>query len=697
MKPRFRFTLGGLQISDPIGWENIVLNLERDPKYHSLVENVDTPFEFWGRTASKDGGYARIKQARDNGPNSKVELLAQVSWNGGTSYDTFFSGQLDLTTLKDVKTRGKRTFQCGIIRNDLWSRFINRKSIPVDIQSPTDLDGNSISVCGIKTLTLTNQKIRQLYQGRNDNSYSYAIVGNFYGQIDFGIEDISEIEQKFLLPRVYNASLPTALFTMKFAGDYTFECEIFATDGATTQTTFLDVYFKINSNAAIAFTKAQEGANGVDGRTHFTYSDTHTLVKGDEIRIYFQNSNGATNTFEWSSSYDSYLNVVGNTEYEDTETEGFPIHDTGLSILNRIIGRENTFYSEYFGGQTATAIAYDDDGCGLNYLTMLGQHIRDYAVADKPYSQSFDEWWDSWNPIFCLGLGVEVIGTTEVIRVEKREDFYDDSSQSIILEGVNGIEISYDPDFFYTSVEAGYQKWSIESKSGTDDPQTVHTYGTLFKTVGTSDKKDFVMNSLAYAASLGIEQTRRQVLETSKDWAIDDNFVVIQSDLSTDPATPMLYDASVITNLYNAETRYNVRLTPASNIERAKKFLAIGFSSYTSDFFKFVRGEGNTAMQYNDPTATGCDAEAGTVAIENGDILIGPDFLFQPVLYTFAHPLTWNQYKGVRDNPKKSIAVRYVDNDGVSQQAIAFVKKLAYKPNESKADFQVWIKSLAPI
>lgn len=705
MKPRFRFTLGGTSISDPIGWNEVILNLERSSDYHSLVENIDTPFEFYGRTASKDGGYARLKQARDNGPDSQVPLIAQVSWDRGVTYDTFFNGLIDMTALKDVGIRGKRAFQAPILRNDLWSKFINRKSIPVDIQSAVTIDGDTVSVVTPKTQNLPSQEIRQQFNATHREDVTYTSVQSTeYGQIDFIDVAISEINFKYDLPRIKNPGYPASLFTVEYDGSYTIECRIHLSTGlgpsgagnAQVPAGFSVSIDYNNGETVTAFTETNQGSGGTDGRTQFDYSATVTLSKGDQIRIYIQNS-GASSTVVWLDFYLNYLNITADTMTTDTTCEGFAIHDTGLSICNRIIGRENSFYSEYFGGTSATAITYGADGCGLNYTTMLGIHVRGYGLNLKPYSQSFDEWWACWNNIFNLGLGYDIVGTTEVIRVEEKAHFYDDSSQSIILDGVQGIEISYDPDYFYTSIKIGYEKWSVESKSGIDDPQTVHDYATRFKTIGDVEVKDVQILSRAYAASLGIEQTRRQGVDFSKDWELDNNFMVIQSDLSASPADPVLYDAGVISDLENADTRYNVRLTPASNLNRWKTFLANGFSNYPSDFFKFVRGEGNTDMVYNDPTATGCDAEAGTFADESGDVVIGSDFLFQAVLYTFTHPLTWNQYKGVRDNPKKSVSIRYYDNDGIHQQAIVFIKKLAYKPNESKADFQVWIKSVSQV
>jgi len=49
--PLFRFTLdndieGPLQISEPGGWDDAKIKLERNEKYHSLVEHYEQPLTF---------------------------------------------------------------------------------------------------------------------------------------------------------------------------------------------------------------------------------------------------------------------------------------------------------------------------------------------------------------------------------------------------------------------------------------------------------------------------------------------------------------------------------------------------------------------------------------------------------------------------------------------------------------------------
>lgn len=714
MKPQFRFTLdNNKSISEPIGWNQIEMNLERDLTYHSLIENIELPLEFYGSNAEWDGGYQYLKEARAYGIDTQIEFLAEISFDDAVTYETFFSGLLDLTTLIEIEHLKK--FQCAIIRNNLWAKFINRKSIPVDIRSTVDLDGVTKTAMTSQTTQLLSQEIRTQFSATENADTTYLLTGaTIYGQIDLGTIILDEIENRNILPKVINATRPLQMFEAVFAGDYQVAFTIILTDASlNTQVTNIQVYVQINDNAVIASTITQLGINGVSGRTEFTYSATHSLNVGNYIRIYIQNTAGAPNTVVLAglSVQESIISVIADTVYRSTPAEGFYIHDVAYGIMDRI-AEGTSFYSEYFGASFTFNVDYADNGCGSDYQLFKGLHVRGYTLAQKPFSTSFDDWWEGANNIFNLGLGYETItytsggggggGTKEFIRVEEKGEFYDSSSNSVDLENVGGqedgsgggIEISYDADYLFTSIEIGYRKWEAESSSGIDDPQTVHTYATRFKTVGGPAQKDINIISPFLAASLAIEQTRRETIEKGKDWKLDEDTIIIQTDETQNPDSIRLYSGGsiVITDLLNSDTRYNVRLTPASNFARWQNYLANAFQNYTGDVFRFVKGEGNTDMTFSNPSATGCDVEAGTSADENANIVVGADFLFLPVIFKFTHPLTWIEYKAIRATRKKSIGITWYDNENTLHTSKLFIKKLMFKVNESIGTFECWVK-----
>jgi len=61
-------------------------------------------------------------------------------------------------------------------------------------------------------------------------------------------------------------------------------------------------------------------------------------------------------------------------------------------------------------------------------------------------------------------------------------------------------------------------------------------------------------------------------------------------------------------------------------------------------------------------------------------------YLFTPELYEFEHPLSWVDYKTIRDNRTKAIGVSTTD----SNHETCFIKRLEYDINKSKAKFTVW-------
>ncbi len=97
----FRFTLtnsiaGSMVISDPIGWDDATIKLERDEVYHSLVEDYDQPLGFYGSDNNANGGLAFIKSIEDSqGPDAQIEILIEISEDDGDTYTTLFDGLLD--------------------------------------------------------------------------------------------------------------------------------------------------------------------------------------------------------------------------------------------------------------------------------------------------------------------------------------------------------------------------------------------------------------------------------------------------------------------------------------------------------------------------------------------------------------------------------------------------------------------------
>lgn len=387
------------------------------------------------------------------------------------------------------------------------------------------------------------------------------------------------------------------------------------------------------------------------------------------------------------SGVESYINILGHTLSPATPGECFLIHDVAGQILDRTIGRENTFYSEYFGSDRTLYRQYDSDGCAWEHVLIRGLQIRQYTLTDKPFFQSFSQWWNGANPIFNLGLGYEVVDGVEVMRCEEKEHFY---NETVILNisNVRSITRSYDEEVMIKNFRTGYKKWQSENISGIDDPQTKHTYASRLQKSG----KDLTMESEFIAASLAIETTRRTTKKKSADYKFDeDTFIISVRSIETSPNS--YYEPETdekfqyVNNLLNPETRYNLLLTPARNAIRWMKWIAGGLQNYVGSFLKFMSGEGNYDMVSNYGVSDACD-EYDAELSEKQDLEVTSDYIHRGELYEMTFTLEFEDYLTIRENRKNAIGISQTTTD----HKAFFIKTLDYRLFDGTCTLTAWPK-----
>lgn len=709
--PIFRFTLrhaetGSLEITEPQGWADCKLKLERHEEFHSLVEYFEGAFIFYGSNGVDNGGIDFIRYVEQNyGPDATIEIDIEVSFDSARTFEYIFTGQLDLTTINELKDNRA---QIAIIRDDKWAKFISRKGTPVNIQATTNLDDEIITPIGRIDLNLSSQTIKQPFNAKFEVGQFYDDPGddflNEYIQITPTFVIIDEINENFTLPNTTNTELPVWNFEFEYEGQYTFNLRIEASDhtiigaGGHSLNGLANIYFKKNDEPEIAFT-ITDNDNGIDESTTFAYQATHTIRPKDIIRIYgFVNSVLVGRFYIWGElnpeltvTFDkpipsgvanpSFFDIVGQTVFPETRGQCFLIHDAFASVLQSY-GLD--FYSDYLGSPLTNGRIYSQYGCAWHYALIKGLQLRGYQLDEKSFFQSFDQCWKGANPILNLGLSYDDHATTPdepVVRIENKSRFYS-REISTTIDYVFEISRQYDDERIFNKIEIGYPNWQSEDVSGIDDPQTKRTYATRFKKIGSGIElhSDFI------AASLAIETTRRQTIEKSKDYKFDDNTFIISinpDDVSPDAYFPELDENfSSVSNLLNPETRYNLRLTPARNFLRWINYFNGALQSYLSSQYKFSRGEGNYDMTSN--LVSSCDV-GGNIS-EKQNINVTTDFLHLPLLYTIEINLAWDDYVSIRNARHKAIGISQTDSGHV----MFFIKSLEYELVKGKATIRAW-------
>jgi hypothetical protein len=749
--PTFRFTLshdvlGSQVISEPQNWQEAKLKLERHEDYYSLIEYFEGSFIFYGSNGQDDGGLEFIKSIESSyGVDAEINIVIEISFDDGETFETVFTGLLDLSDIQESKNNKA---EIPIIRNDFWAKFINRRDTPVNLSDDEDLDGNTVNHIDPVDLDLVSQKIQKTtkYEGSispNQDDYRYdfptGVDIDFNGANDdytvfsqIALDKVqSEIIDSFILPIAFDTAEANMfnLIEMKDEGGVidvsvaldqvlnisgSIAAQSIEADPSVIDSIviFVTVYAKKNSETPIIIATAGDSHGSIATPTispviflasfniETSGSIQFNLIPGDTVYVYAKyeiffnidvGSNPGsitwTNRFLYISEFASEVTFEIASTFLNTRADGFLIHDAAGSILDKIIGQSDTFYSEFIGSTQTNYRQYLSDGCEWEYSLLQGLQLRGYEINEKQFSMSFNKWWNGANPVLNLGLGYDTVDDSEVIRVEDKEYFFD-PTPSLYINYVYEIIREYDKNKIYKKVEVGYSKWESENIAGIDDPQTKHTYATRFEKVGS----DIRLHSEFIAASLAIEVTRRQTVEKSKDYKFDNDIFIIAingDNVSPDRYRPELNENfNYVTNLLNFETRYNLRLTPARNLLRWIKFLNNGLQSYVGSVYKFTFGEGNYDMVSDMVISTpGCDGDySGDPLSEKQNIDVTGEYVFLPQEFTIEINLSWEDYKTIRENRRKAIAISQTDEDHVA----FFIKSIDYEVIKGRATMKLW-------
>jgi hypothetical protein len=446
---RFRFILsheieGSIEISEPDGWRDAVLKLDRHETFHSLIEYFEGSFIFYGNNGVVNGGIDFIKSIiRTYGIDTTIEITIDITFDEET-FDNVFTGQLGIADKEEVENNKMRV---PIIRDDQWAKFMSRLDTPVNIQSLLNLDDGETSEGENVKLHLTSQTIRATFTGRFDagafiddlNDDDYA---DNYIIIDVPFVDLDEIEEKFTLPLLPNTELPAWIIEALYAGEYVFDIRIEASENNNLTPTdnligVMGLFIQVNNETPIAFTEVNYGGGGTNESTVYTYNDTISINAGDIIRIYGLVTTpitGANRIYIWGETNDviaihhaleppsqvenpSYMNIVANTSFPATDAECFLLHDVAGYIFDRITETQGSIYSELLGSLFTRYRQYPQNGCAWIYALIKGLQLRGYTLDEKSFFMSFSQWWKGIDPILNLSLGYETVQIPHIIDV----------------------------------------------------------------------------------------------------------------------------------------------------------------------------------------------------------------------------------------------------------------------------------------
>jgi hypothetical protein len=446
----FKFKLsneveGDHYIDEPVGWDTSKFLLKRDPKTHSIPFDYSTPLRFYRANDGKDGGAEYILNVeRTQGLDAIINLYIDISNDEGV-FENEYVGKLNLEDLNDDET----FFQCFVEQSDFFTTFNQRYALSVSFKDSNSVDGQALQPYAPYTLNLhskilvkntsaTTEAI-EIKRDRVDfnEAFSYHIDAGFTGTenhsttryVQFGLTNTvrGEIGDYSILGNLILDTEPEPTLIVAESGVYKFNFNLsFATRflgeataisanivgcegdpgtntvGNTTVAGHVKIYDKddvVISNT-IFYTKS-------DFSCLFQFDDNHTatyvqtginLNKGDKVKLFISMYQQAeyyrqlfgdidvTFSLHCNINNTSTLSITGDTITPATTAPAFRIHDVFQNVCNKIIGRNDSFYSEFFGYVGAPYHSYASKGCGADFALLTGHNIRNYSVSDRPFS-----------------------------------------------------------------------------------------------------------------------------------------------------------------------------------------------------------------------------------------------------------------------------------------------------------------------
>lgn len=718
----FEFYLDDLEIEEPQGFADIMLNMKRDDTWHGIFfEASASDLTFYGVAAT----YLKEKK-RTQGLKSDVTFKALQACGIYDELEPILEGKLDF---------GKYTETCGnsclvklpVEKTGCLMTLRNRYDQKVDLDATTTFNKMS----GLA------QYARLNFQMDLPAKELQAAVDGSVAEAGFDVDPGTTFGIAFVRPEYeierYNNIATGQLNGTNYCQGYS-NCAEFITP----QLLFEDIVDCFDGNFPYTsrmkgFITIQAGSNIVNVQHKIwlwdgvgTLYDDGTLLQ--EGNIFFNDpgqpgpytvnfDNTLTGTVVIPQGWGFYAVLETGILAPDPVTIKFdketfiriealkvcPPTDANVYAINESLSRvteaitDNCLKvkSDYYGRTDSQPYSSAEDRCGSLRVVTSGLKIR---KAENPaFFSSLKDLFDGLRGIDNIGMGVEpnpFITGYDWLRIEPVEYFYQDQ-EILALPFVPAAEISIQEQQHYSNIKSGYQKWEVERINGLDEPNSNREYRTGLSSVNNT----IDITSKLIAGSYPIEVTRQQSFADTgaADTTYDNETFIICVERQAYSFIVEQGNIDNAANVFSPQTLYNWRIRPFSNLMRWFKSIANSYPNITDSanklFFSSGTGnflaEGEIAGAY--PT---CKLENGVKA-ENRDLSVY-DFLDQaqatplwkPEYATLKYPLSVADYRALKSSPYGYISFQC----GTGEWKKGYIQDLKYRLNKGEADFTLKLK-----
>lgn len=734
------FYLDDLEISEPVGFENIELSIKRDEKLHGMTFEASTsPLQFYGIAAD----YLEDKK-RTDGVLANVNFRA-LSTCGYYDYEEVLSGRLNFGKYKKVCG-----VKCGV--SIPWEQdsceivLKSRYEQKVDMDRPTGVDGitplpayNGLAVDkelpahNLKTGTegyvedvgdaidlsifaeaFAKSWVRPTYGRAVDESLQTSqLVPTVFAASNNGLND-SVLSPVLLLEELPDCNDGTVNYEVRLKGSFDI---LFQYSNGNPNPVTSVFRFKagvgtglFDANQAVPTTPpgltilhSDDISPGADinhwvGTFDFTYSGNTVIPNGEGFYTFLTWEptgpfSGVVMIGNITFDKETFVNIQSVRSCPPTQAELYMIHESLSRVTEAVTNGCVRVKSSYYGRTDSEPFSFPTDGCGGLRSVTSGLKIR-RAEEDKFFT-SVKDLVEGINAIDNIGVAVEPDPSIQgrfLMIVEAIDHFYQ-NREVLRHDSIPVGEEEVEEARHYSRIAVGYKKWEVESVNGLDEFNSNRQYSTSIDTINS----ELDITSNLVAGSYPIEITRQQSFATTgaADTKYDNEVFITEMERSVYPYGNIAVKQGGITNpenIFSPSTVYNFGISPIRNLMRWYRSIAAGFSILSSSINKlfFSSGTGNLIAKglLTDPT---CRMESAEIQ-ENQNVFVTQfanpsDYtpLWKNETLTYEYPMSLSDYRAVKADPYGYISAQCGSGDVLKY----WILEIKYRIVKGRATFKL--------
>jgi hypothetical protein len=691
---RVRFTLYNdnldpLVITDPVNWNSDEKETARNSKYDGVYSQFSNSLKFLG-----SGADFIVLVDELYGVNADIRLVKEEKhprtdiWT--KSYDTF----LDLSTMK-VKD-GKVEIKANA--GGLEKRIKSRESEKLELERLTTLDGEKVDPLKIDKLAVSGREVfldslLKVKEVDKDNALDIRASDGYNIRqttipftVDYKSDDL--IHSTYSNQWYEGGSLNTGAA----------ETMIYAINDRRKTLHFhvkLDCIIKVQSmspapsgvtvgvdliiyNGAGDYSRKQtitlyEVPNPYNMHNHkisIDWKQDIELLEGESIAIVWRGDGYFSGALFKPNDYlyldfevnSGSVSIKEDSFYESSNSNVLLPFEALERLLLLITGRDDVLYSEVLG---RTDLGYDQDG-EVAYVGLAhGFWFRNFNQGDELYkgiTLSLKDFLESYLNVWNLGMGIERVGFTERIRIEKKSYFYNRNTTVRLGNMVDGVveyvkvkdlEISKDADLYYSSVEVGYEKPSgdrlYDEAVGLIEYNGLNTYTTCIDRVTNTLK----LISPIRADLMGAEFARRKPKESfpTADTSYDNDVFMLDMKKSVTSLFELCtwedHFEEPPGGTYSPETAGNLRLSPFNILLRNGSEISGCLTKYPYEYIRYANSTANSNLETKLIGGEKYKENQEDGIIRNNLL---PKARFLPEVYKFEYPVDFDLTQIIQGN-----------------------------------------------